>query len=68
MRNSACLNLTDSQRGHLRRIHNRCGSQSGQFQLEILILRVSLGDAAMHLSLLDSYVRPARTTENVCFR
>jgi len=32
-RNSACLNFTELQRGHFRRIQRRCGSQSGQSRL-----------------------------------
>jgi len=36
VRNSACLNLTELQRGHFRRIQSGCGSQSGQFLLELI--------------------------------
>src|ERR1035441_4020394 len=35
--NSACLNFTELQRGHTRRIHSGCGSQSGQFRPESLM-------------------------------
>ena len=37
-RNSACLNLTELQRGHFRRIQSICGTQSGQIRIELLIL------------------------------
>ena len=41
------LNFTELQRGHTRRIHSGCGSQSGQFRPELLMC-LPLSDLSPH--------------------
>ena len=49
---SAGLNWTELQRGHSRRIPSGCGSQSGQFQFVLLILRAPFEDSRCKLKSL----------------
>src|SRR5579871_3853186 len=59
-RSSAGLNLTDSQRGHTRRIHNTRGSQFGQVIVSALMEKLlsRFIKAILHLSRVGPLRKP----------